>query len=93
MPGQMQPRAGMITGRVTGPGGEPVAGARVYVADGPAPMPDVAILTDAGGEFALDAPVFGRYRIACSAGHYRPASASVDVAAGGGAVVHIRLER
>jgi len=93
MPGEMQPRAGMITGRVTGPGGEPVVGARVYVADGPAPMPDVAILTDAGGEFALDAPTPGRYRIACSAGNYKSASESVDVPAGGGAVLRIRLER
>ena len=90
---RMERRAGMISGRVTGPVGEPVGGARVYVADAPAPMPDVAILTDAGGGFALDAPAPGRYRIACAAEHYRPASESVDVPAGGGAVMQIRLER
>jgi hypothetical protein len=42
----------------------PVAGATVYVVAAPQSLPDVALLTDASGRFALTAPVPGKYVIA-----------------------------
>jgi protocatechuate 3,4-dioxygenase beta subunit len=83
----------MIKGRVTDPAGQPVAGAKVYITNAPEPMPDVAALTNAAGEFALEAPAPGQYRIACTADHHRPASEQVEVPAGGGATARIRLEK
>jgi hypothetical protein len=42
----------------------PVAGAVVSFVAGPTALPDIATLTDPGGDFALSAPVPGRYTVA-----------------------------
>ena len=55
-----------IAGTVLDATGRPVAQARVYFTSSPAPVPDVAILTDAEGRFRLTAPLAGRYEIGAS---------------------------
>jgi hypothetical protein len=42
----------------------PVAGAVVSFVAGPTALPDIATLTDPAGDFALSAPVPGRYSVA-----------------------------
>ena len=42
----------------------PVAGAVVSFVAGPTALPDIATLTDPAGDFALTAPVPGRYSVA-----------------------------
>jgi hypothetical protein len=42
----------------------PVAGAVVSFVAGPTALPDIATLTDTGGDFALSAPTPGRYTVA-----------------------------
>lgn len=94
--GRNQPTAmspSVITGRVLTSGGQPVAGARVYFERGPVALPDLALLTDPGGTFALAAPVPGTYQLACAAAGFPVASVAVTVAAGQPAPVEIRLHR
>lgn len=83
--------ASVLTGRVLSPGGQPVAGARVYLVQGPVALPDVALLTDPSGTFALSAPVPGTYQLGCAAAGFAAATVAVDVAAGQPAQVDIRL--
>lgn len=52
-----------IDGTVTDPSGRPVAGAVVALTAAPAPVPDIAALTDGGGRFSLEVPVPGDYRV------------------------------
>jgi hypothetical protein len=82
----------VIRGVVRDPEGSPVAQARVFIEEGPVPVPDVAILTDERGEFALAAPAPGTYRLGCAAEGFAPATESVD-ARGQEARVEIRLGR
>lgn len=56
----------VISGIVRDERGEPVEGARVYVADGPGPVPDIALITGPDGRFTLGAPVPGRYTVEAS---------------------------
>lgn len=70
----------VLAGVVRGPAGEPVPLARVYVAGGPVPVPDIAALTDAEGRFAMSLPAPGTYEVACAAEGYAPSSATVEVA-------------
>jgi Carboxypeptidase regulatory-like domain len=53
----------VIAGVVTDVAGEPVAGARVMVSKSPVAVPDIAVLSDAGGAFVLGAPVPGPYEL------------------------------
>jgi Carboxypeptidase regulatory-like domain len=69
----------IVAGVVRGPAGEPVPQARVFVARGPVPVPDIAALTDAEGRFALSLPAAGTYELACAAEGYLPTSATVEV--------------
>ena len=81
----------LIRGRVRGPNGQPVAGAAVAFSEAPAPVPDIAALTDAAGAFALDAPAAGRYVVRCYAAGYRPAEERVMVAGEQAVEVEFRL--
>jgi hypothetical protein len=69
----------IVTGVVRGPAGEPLPQARVFVARGPVPVPDIAALTDAEGRFAMSLPAAGTYELACAAEGYQPGSATVEV--------------
>ena len=50
--------------------GRPIANARVSIADGPAPTPDIAALTDHQGRVTLSLPCAGEYRLVCAADSY-----------------------
>ncbi len=80
-----------VSGMVTDRGGAPVAGARVDAIslDEPRrPVPDIAILSDARGEFTWPlAP--GRYRLTVKAGAQELATVVIEVVAG--AVTRLRL--
>ncbi len=81
----------VIKGAVRDAAGKPVAGARVFFTDGPAPLPDIAALTDAEGHFALSAPVPGTYQLECHSEGSVPAKASVTVPAAGESQIVIEL--
>ena len=55
----------MIRGLVLDARGHPVAGARVSWGKAPVPVPEVALLTDAGGHFTLAAPALCHYTLRC----------------------------
>lgn len=59
----MTPEPALITGLVSGSGGQPIAGARVLFASGPGALPDIAALTDGTGRFTLAAPWPGDYTL------------------------------
>jgi Carboxypeptidase regulatory-like domain len=84
--------AQVIRGVVRDQDGSPVRRARVAIAGGPVPVPDVAILTGDGGEFALTAPAPGTYRVRADADGFASATESVDVG-GDEARVEIPLSR
>jgi protocatechuate 3,4-dioxygenase beta subunit len=67
----------MISGSVVDEDGRPVRGARVFIAEAPGFVADIAILTGDDGRFDLAAPADGHYVIA-SAGE-SGASARADV--------------
>jgi Carboxypeptidase regulatory-like domain len=69
----------LIRGTVVDPSGAPVEWASVWLAAGPRPTPDIAALTDAGGEFTLTASSPGTYRIGCRAEGYDPVEVEVHV--------------
>jgi carboxypeptidase family protein len=70
----------VVAGVVRGPAGDPVPQARVYLAGGPVPLPDIAALTDAEGRFAMTLPAAGTYELACTAEGLAPASTTVEAA-------------
>jgi Carboxypeptidase regulatory-like domain len=70
----------VVAGVVRGPGGEQLPQARVFIARGPVPVPDVAALTDAEGRFTLSLPAAGSYELACVAEGYAILSTTVEVA-------------
>lgn len=53
----------LVRGRVIDSDGHPAADARVMIVSGPAPAPDIALLTDDGGGFALNLPVPGQWTL------------------------------
>jgi hypothetical protein len=69
----------VVAGVVRGPGGQQLPLARVFIAKGPVPVPDIAALTDAEGRFTLSLPATGSYEVACVAEGYAPWSAIVEV--------------
>jgi hypothetical protein len=71
--------ASLIRGVVRDPAGSPIPEARAYFVGGPEPFPDIAALTDEGGEFTLSAPAPGAYRIECAAGGFSSRLFAVDV--------------
>jgi Carboxypeptidase regulatory-like domain len=80
-----------LAGVVRGPDGEPVPQARVFIAGGPVPVPDIAALTDAEGRFALSLPAAGAYQLECVADGFAPLSTTVEVGGGREAQVELRL--
>jgi Carboxypeptidase regulatory-like domain len=70
----------VVAGVVRGPRGEQLTQARVFIARGPVPVPDIAALTDADGRFILSLPAPGTYELACVAEGYAPSSATIEVA-------------
>jgi hypothetical protein len=69
----------IISGRVTGRDGRPIAGAHVMFAYGPVALPDIAQVTDANGAFALTAPADGTYRIVVKASGFESVERDVAV--------------
>lgn len=69
----------LIEGRVHRTDGSPVAEARVFIASGPVPSPDVAQLTDEEGRFILHAPAAGSYQIGCHAEGLAPVRVQAEV--------------
>jgi hypothetical protein len=84
----------VIRGRVLGPDGQALSGARVYFKSGPGVHPDIAGLTSEAGEFALFAPTSGTYQIESMADGYAPAVTEVETADDDGdeLAVDVRLE-
>jgi hypothetical protein len=80
----------VVRGTVRDAAGKPVAGARVFFASGPVPVPDVAAVTDAEGRFALSAPAAGTYRIECHAEGPGAATAMVTVPGAGETEIELR---
>ena len=83
----------VISGKLYGPDGKPVAMARVYFSRGPGNLPDVAVLTDASGGFALSAPSPGTYEIASTADGFDTVKKSVEVHSGQSVQLELRLQR
>jgi len=83
----------VISGVARDPTGLPVADARVYFISGPAPLPEIAALTDGSGKFSLTAPAGGVYQIKCAADGFASATATVNVKNGLDVQVEIRLKR
>lgn len=79
----------VISGVVRGPDGRPIANARVYFTSGPVPLPEIAAITDAKGEFSLTAPAPGDYVIEGTADEFKPRSSKVKVK--GSAPVRLEL--
>jgi energy-converting hydrogenase Eha subunit B len=69
---------GIIIGKVVDPDGRAVAGAYVMIVRGPQ-HEDVALLTDAEGEFCLGAPETGIYRLLVNAPGFAPVERNVEI--------------
>ena len=46
--------------------GRPIENARVFIAEAPAPVPDIAAVTGADGRFELEAEASGTYVVGCA---------------------------
>lgn len=84
---------GNIFGRVIDSDGAPVQGAAVFIAGGPAAVPDIAAETDGDGEFSFDSIPAGSWRIRATAAGGRTGEAVAEVGGGAKARVTIRLGR
>lgn len=84
LPGQRKrPGSGSIRGRVTDAvSGEPVSGAVVVVTDGPGPLPDVAVTTDAHGVFAIGDMESGEWSLRVDTDDRRTSEVLVAVLSG-----------
>jgi hypothetical protein len=69
-----------IGGTVRSVSGEPVLQARVVIESAPGATPDIAVLTDANGQFILGTVGAGEYRLAAHADGYQAARATIAVA-------------
>jgi protocatechuate 3,4-dioxygenase beta subunit len=85
-------RSTLVQGTVVDARGKPLAGARVGWVDGPVPLPDVMMLTDAGGRFTLAAPAPGPYRLRADSDRHGHAEVVVQ-AAGQPLVLTLQLPR
>lgn len=72
----------MTAGRVHLPDGGDVSEARVSIASGPVPTPDVALLTDDEGRFELRAPTANLYEVAIHADGLAPKVVQIDAREG-----------
>jgi type 1 fimbria pilin len=88
------PQAEMvITGVVIDAAAKPVANARLYFADSPVALPDIAALSDEAGRFALSVPAFGIYTLECAADEYHTEKVRVTVGGKPQAPVTVALTR
>jgi hypothetical protein len=69
----------LIQGQVIDPQGHPLAEVPVYFISSPMPVPDVALLTDAQGQFTLSVPVRGHYTLGTRAEDGSAAQTDVEV--------------
>lgn len=83
--------ASVIRGTVRDSGGAPITGARVLFETAPVPVPDVAVLTDELGRFAVTAPVPGGYELRCVADGYAAALVSAAVGESGEVALDVKL--
>ncbi len=88
----MTQKPGTIYGVVHDAQDRPVAQARVYFADGPVPLPEIALLTGDDGSFTLTAPTPGTYQIECATDNAAPARVKVKVTDGKESRVKIKLK-
>jgi hypothetical protein len=86
-----QTRPTVIRGTVRDASG-PVAGAVVSFVAGPTALPDIATLTDPHGEFALSAPIPGRYAVVAVFPDGHQARQDVEIAEGDD-VVAVQINR
>ena len=82
----------VIRGRVLGPDGSAMPGARVYFKSGPGVHADIAGLTSEAGEFALYAPSPGTYVIESAADGFSPAATQVETADDDEMAIDVQLE-
>lgn len=82
-----------VSGRVLSDDGSPVAGAAVYVVDGPSPIPDIAQITGPDGRYSLRVLTAGSYRIGASVTGRKARPVPVDVGPGGALAIDIHLTR
>jgi hypothetical protein len=87
----MDPMPHLIHGVVRDPGGSPISAARAYFVGGPEPFPDVAALTNQGGEFTLSAPSPGAYRIECAAEGFSSRTTDIDIGEENDTRLEVRL--
>lgn len=88
----MASKSSLIEGLVLDARGHPVAGARISWARAPVPVPDMALLTDPNGRFALAAPAPGRYTLRCDSDQQGSAEEQVQ-ATGQALQVTLKLKR
>lgn len=86
----MTPVGLQVAGTVLDRAGHPAGGATVMWLQGPVPLPEVALLTQADGSFVMSAPVPGNYTLGCR--RDPDGAAKVEVSVGPqGAQVTVRL--
>jgi Carboxypeptidase regulatory-like domain len=83
--------ASVIRGTVLDPEGAPIAGARVFYKSSPIAVPDVAILTDERGRFAMGAPAAGDYELRCVADGFAQEVVATSVGLPGEVELEVRL--
>ena len=81
----------IISGTINDPSDQPIANARLALNKAPVSMPDIALLTNARGEFQLGVPVAGEYEIACYADGFEPQMVIVRVDATNSVSLKLRL--
>ena len=69
----------LILGRIVDAGGNPVADARIAFSRAPVPVPDIAMLSDASGQFTLSVPVNGAYELTVTADPHPPQTVTANV--------------
>jgi hypothetical protein len=83
----------LISGVVRDPAGNPVPEARVYFTSGPVPLPEIAALTDAGGQFTLSVPAAGTYGLECNADGFASEAVTVRAKSGEDSRVAVTLKK
>ena len=81
---------GKIVGRVADAAGVPLVGAKVAIAEGDQPFPDIAAVTDAEGRFCLSGLLPGSYQVEAHI-QWRHGVAPVTVIAGEQAAAEIEV--